>query len=254
MVSILTTEIEPRVPTDAISLPAEERLSDSPFVDLMWHSQSVEGGSFISTASPYWEMVVTKFQGRITLNIRGPETRPTPAFCPPDAEFFGIVFKPGAFMPLFPAGMVMDRRDLYLPPASSQSFWLNSSAWEFPNFENADTFVSRLVREKLLVYDPLIDVVLRDKPHDLSDRTIQRRFLQATGLSQNMIFQIQRARLATMLLEQGLPILDVVEMTGYSDQPHLTRALKSLMGQTPAQIASKNLPFPMSFLFKTQTA
>ncbi len=251
MLLTLTPEVEQRVQSSEISLPGEERPSDSPFVELVWHSHSGQGGSFVSTASSHWEMVVTKYQGRTSLTIRGPETKVTPAFSPPDAECYGIVFKPGAFMPLFPASMVIDRRDVYLPPASSQSFWLNSSAWQFPNFENADTFVNRLVREKLLVYDPLIDIVLRKKSHDLSERTIQRRFLQATGLSHNMIFQIKRARYATRLLEQGLPILDVVETVGYSDQPHLTRALKSLMGKTPAQIISKNIAVPMSFLFKT---
>jgi AraC-like DNA-binding protein len=196
-------------------------------------------------------MVVTKYRGQTSFTVRGPETRATPAFCPPDGEFLGIVFKAGAFMPLFPANILMDRQDLNLPLASSKSFWLNGSAWQFPSFENADTFIDRLTRSALLVYDPLIDTALREQPHHLSNRTMQRRFLQATGLSYNMVYQIQRARYATTLLEQGRSILDVVEIAGYSDQPHMTRALRNLMGQTPAQIVSKNLVAPMSFLFKT---
>lgn len=154
-------------------------------------------------------------------------------------------------MPNFPVSMVMDRRDLNLPLASSKSFWLNSSAWQLPNFENADTFINRLVREGLLVHDPMIDVALHEQPHPMSRRTIQRRFLQATGLTYNVVYQIQRARYATTLLKQRMSILDVVEMVGYSDQPHMTRALKYLMGQTPAQIVSKNTVAPMSLLFKT---
>lgn len=234
-----------------ISLPCEERLSDSPFVERVWHSRSDAGGAFISTAESHWEMVVTKYRNRTTLTVRGPETRATPAFSPPDAEFCGIVFKAGAFMPNCPASMVIDRQDVNLPLASSKSFWLNGSAWKFPDFENADTFVSRLVREGLLVHDPVIDAALRGQPHTLSRRTIQRRFLQATGLTYNMIYQIQRARYATTLLKQGMSILDAVEMAGYSDQPHMTRALKHLMGQTPAQVVSRNMAAPMSFLFKT---
>jgi AraC-like DNA-binding protein len=127
----------------------------------------------------------------------------------------------GALLPTFPASMVMDRWDLTLPLASSQCFWLNGSAWQFPNFENADAFVNRLVRDGLLVHDPLIDVALREQPYTLSHRTIQRRFLRATGLTYNAVYQIQRARYAMALLKQGLSILDVVEMAGYSDQPHL---------------------------------
>jgi AraC-like DNA-binding protein len=251
MALTLTAEVDQRAATDNINLPCEERFSDSPFVERVWHSRSEDGGEFISSAASNWEIVVTKYQDRTTLTVRGPETRATPAFCPPDAEFFGIVFKAGSFMPLFPVRMVMDRHDLNLPLASSQSFWLNSSAWQFPDFENADTFVNRLAREGLLTTDPLIEIALREQPHTLSLRTMQRRFLRATGLTYNTVYQIQRARYATMLLKQGVSILDVVDTAGYSAQPHMTRALKTLMGQTPAQIWNKNTTVPMSFLFKT---
>jgi methylphosphotriester-DNA--protein-cysteine methyltransferase len=43
------------------------------------------------------------------------------------------------------------------------------------------------------------------------------------------------------LLQQGVSILDTVDQAGYFDQPHLTRALKHLMGQTPAQIIRTRL-------------
>jgi hypothetical protein len=43
-------------------------------------------------------------------------------------------------------------------------------------------------------------------------------------------------------LQQGVSILDTVEQAGYFDQPHLTRSLKYLIGQTPAQIREKSRP------------
>ena len=176
-------DVEPRVQNDDTNLPCEERRSDWPYVERVWHSRSDGGGSFISTAESHWEIVVTKFRRSTTLTVRGPETRATAAYCPPNTEFMGIVFKAGAFMPKFPARMVMDRRDLNLPQAGNNSFWLDSSAWEFPSYENADTFINRLVREGLLVHDPVIDVALREQPQIMSRRTVQRRFLRATGLT-----------------------------------------------------------------------
>ncbi len=158
--------------TARISLPGEERSSDSPLVERVWHSHSERGGSFISTAGSHWEIVVTKRERGTVLTVRGPETHATAADCPPDADFMGITFKAGAFMPQFPARMVIDRHDLHLPPAGSRSFWLDSAAWEFPNFENADTFVTRLVRAGLLWHDPLIDVALQEQPSLFSRRTI----------------------------------------------------------------------------------
>lgn len=215
----------------------EERPSDSPLVDVIWRTHSADGGSFISLAENRWSMVVTQQYGTIDLTILGPGTVAKPAPVPENAEFFGINFKVGSFMPELPVYQLVDR-GINLPETTRRTFRLLGSTWEFPDFENADTFIQRLIRAELLVYDPVIEAALQDRPPDLTPRTVQRRFLQATGLTQGSIRQIERARHATTLLEQGTPILDVVDLAGYSDQPHLTRSLKRYMGQTPAQIAS----------------
>ena len=123
-----------------------------------------------------------------------------------------------------------------MPEATSHSFWLHGSAWEFPSYENADTFVDRLVREGLLVHEPIVDAALQGHLKELSLRSIQRRFIRATGLTHASVVQIERAKQALNLLKRGVPILDTVEQAGYADQPHLTRSLKHFAGQTPAQI------------------
>ena len=128
-----------------------------------------------------------------------------------------------------------------LPEANSQSFWLRGSAWQFPNYENVDTFIARLVREGLLVTDPVVDAVLRGYSPGFSVRSVQYHFLHATGLTSRTIQRIARARQAYDLLEQGVSILDTVFTAGYADQSHLTRSLKHFFGQTPAQMASSNI-------------
>lgn len=236
---------------DDVSLPCDERYSDSPYVERVWRSYSGGGGSFVSAAESHWEIVIGKHRDKTTLTLRGPETQASAAFGPPDTEYLGIVFRVGTFMPKFPVSRLIDRQDVNLPAAGKNTFWLDSSVWEYPTFDNVDTFVDRLIRRDLLVHDPLVDGVLKEQPLDLSRRTLQRRFLQATGLTSNTMFQIQRARYATTLLKHGVSILDTVAQVGYADQPHLTRMIRRFMGQTPAQIVSKTLDKPMSLLFKT---
>src|SRR6266498_5064910 len=235
-----------------MDLVCDERPSDSPFVETIWHTQSEQAGSFISMAETQCELVVTKYKGKLMITARGPATRASPAYSPEDAEFFGIQFKAGVFMPKLPPKMVMNRHDLNLPNATSQSFWLDGSVWQFPNYENADTFVNWLVHEGLLVYDPVVGQILKGQPVEMSLRTVQRRFLQATGLTHNATYQINRARYATALLKQGTPILDAAHEAGYFDQPHLTRSLKHFIGLTPAQVIDKNRPERLSFLYKTR--
>jgi len=228
----------------------EDRASESPFVERIWRCHSEGADPFLSIAGSRCELVVGKLQGRITVTVRGPETRARlMGECPGDGEWFGIILRPGTFLPFLPTRMLVDAGvDL---PASSQSFWLAGSTWQLPTYDNADTFVDRLVRRGLLARDPVVDALLQGHLKDRSLRTAQRHFLQATGLTQSSARQIERARYATQLLQQGVSILDTVERAGYFDQSHLTRSLKYFIGQTPVEIREKSRPEQMSFLYKT---
>lgn len=229
----------------------DERPSDSPFVERIWQAHSEHAGPFSSIAMSHWEMVVTKYQDKTTLTVRGPETKATPLYCPAEGEWLGIRFKLGTVMPHLPASNLVDR-DVNLLNTAGQSFWLHGSAWQFPDFENADTFVDWLVRDRLIVRDPIVEAALQGQLKELSIRTARRHFLRTTGLTQSVVRQIERARYATVLLQQGVSILDTVFEAGYYDQPHLTRSLKYFIGQTPAQLMDSSRSEQLSFLYKTE--
>lgn len=219
----------------------EERPSDSPFVERIWSTQSECADSFTSISTVLWSMVIAKVRGRISISLHGPETGATRKDFPPEAEWFGIAFKLGTFVPDILPGSFIDRH-IVLPDTSGRAFSLCHSAWQFPNYENADTFVDQLVRAGILVHEPIMnhelimDAVHQGQSQSLSLRTVQYRFLRSTGLSQRTIRQIERARYAAALLKQGVSIFDTVYEAGYSDQPHLTRSLKHFIGLTPAEI------------------
>jgi hypothetical protein len=218
----------------------DARSADSSFVEMIWRTHSERAGTFTSVAASNWEIVIVTFNSKTTITARGPETKASEADFPADAEFFGITFKLGSFMPHLPVRTLLDRQDVTLPEASSNSFWLHGSAWEFPTFENADAFVDRLIRQGILVHDPVVGAAIQGHTPDMSIRSLQYRFLQATGLTHKTIQQIKRARSAASLLEQGTPISDTTFELDYFDQAHLTNSLKRFVGETPAQIAQKS--------------
>jgi AraC-like DNA-binding protein len=229
---------------------SEERLSDSPYIAALYRMVVTEPITFTSTAETHSELVITRYQGETTVTMRGPETMPTPADAPPDFEVFSIVFNHGTFLPDLPPGYLMNRNDIHLPAAGhSNKFWFQGAAWEIPTFENAETFIQRFIRAGHLVQDFVVEAALQNQPLELPDRTVRRHFLRATGLTQGHLRQIQRARYAHMLLMQGHSILDTVFQAGYFDQPHLTRALRQFIGQTPAQIEISSEP--VSVLYNT---
>src|SRR5215217_336496 len=120
-----------------------DRPSDLPFVERVWRAHSERAGTMLSVAPSHCEMVVTRHRGKTKLTLRGPETRATVLEYPTDAEWLGIRFTLGSFMPRHPARTLIDRNDRNLPSASNRSFWLEGSVWDYPDFENAETFVSR---------------------------------------------------------------------------------------------------------------
>ncbi len=232
----------------------EDRPSDSPFVERIWRCHSEGANPFVSIAESRCELVVTRQRGHVTMTVRGPETRATSmGMCPAEGEWLGIRLKPGAFLAPWPARALVDAV-APLPNASGASFWLAGSSWQFPDFDNADTFVEWLTREGLLLREEIVGDALHGRlasNNDLSPRSIQRRFALATGVTQGTVRQIERARYATLLLRQGASIPDVTLAAGYFDQPHLTRSLKHYIGQTPAQIREQTRLTQLSFLYKT---
>ena len=224
-----------------MDLTFDERASDSPYIERIWRTQSERESAFTSIAVSHLELVVTRMAGTTTLTVRGPETTATPAPIPADAEFFGIQLKLGSFLPIIPSEELVDVHRT-LPEASRRGFWLHGARWELPSFDNADVFVELLAREGLPAREPVVEEALAGRRRDLSARSVQRRFLRATGLTHGTLLQIERARAALNLLEQGVSILDTVEQIGYSDQPHLTRSLKRFVGRTPAQVLRMVLP------------
>ncbi|MBV9787119.1 MAG: AraC family transcriptional regulator [Chloroflexi bacterium] len=216
--------------------------ANSPYVDWIWRTRSEKPGAFTSAAASNWELVITTYNGKTMIAVRGPETKASDADFPADAEFFGITFKVGTFMPQLPLKTLLDRQDAYLPRASRNSFWLHGTRLELPTFDNADVFVNRLIRQELLVRDPVVEATIQGRRPDISLRALQYRFVQATGLTHKLFQQIERARSAVSLLEGGTPIVDTATELGYFDQAHLTNSLKRFIGKTPAQIARKTTP------------
>jgi len=227
-----------------------DRPSDSPFVERVWSCHSESGGPFLAVASTHWEFVVSRVAGQTMFTLHGPETKPREVHCPADGEWFAIRFKAGTFMPGLPVSSLIDGNDVHLPRAFRNRFRLDGSAFDIPDFDNAEVFVDQLVRRGLLVRDAGVAAALAGDDDALHARTTQRHFLHATGMSHRALRQIDRARRATLLLRDGMPPSEVASEVGYFDQAHLTRALRKLMGLTPGSIVREERQ--LSFLYKTE--
>jgi hypothetical protein len=234
-----------RVPTKYgvfyMTFIAEGRLSDSPYVDSIWQGQADADHTLMCPADGRWNLSFTNLNGRVEICVEGPMTQAVPKTHLDGVDWLVIKFKLGVFLPGVSSREYLDSAAV-LPDATRQSFWLNSSTWEIPNFENADTFVDWLVRSDAVQLNPVVSTALQDHPQPVAERTLRHHFLRTTGLTQSHVRQIERARDAMSLLQHDVPILDVVARLNYADQPHLTRSLKRFMGYTPTQVLGWRLP------------
>lgn len=232
----------------ALFLSFEDRLSDSPLVERVWRSWSGAGGPFVSVATTNLEIVFTDLGGQRFATLRGPETRPSVVDCPPDGRWMAIRFRPGVRLADLPTGRLLDQA-FNLPEVGGGRFALRGAEFTVPAFDDAEMLVTRLLRAGVLVRDEVVQASIAGDMLAGAERSTQRRFLAATGMSFARLRQVRRARQAALMLSRGASILDTAFACGYFDQAHLTRALSAYIGQTPARIVRAERQ--LSFLYKT---
>jgi hypothetical protein len=188
-----------------------------------------------SVAAVSWGLVFWEREGRTYASISGPETRTRTSPVPDGAAFVGIEFAVGTSLRVVPTPALVDG-GIELPDATRRAFRLDGVRWETPGPDDAEALVDRLVRAGAVVRDPLVTAVRRGHRPAVSERTIERRFRAATGLTQGAVRQIERVRKASALLAAGDPVADVVTKLEYFDEPHLARALRRYVGRTMRQL------------------
>lgn len=218
-----------------MELRFETRGSGSPWVDTVWTCASGEVAQMTSVAGVRWGLLFWEQDGRAYAGVTGPETRTGTAPVPAGAAFVGIEFAVGTSLRAVPAADLVDG-GILLPDATRRTFRLDGARWETPGADDAEALVERLVRAGIVVRDPLVTEVLRGGDPAVTERTVERRFRAATGLTQGAVRQIERARTAAELLARGDPAADVVAKLDYFDEPHLARALRAYVGRTAGQL------------------
>ncbi|MEU4318946.1 helix-turn-helix domain-containing protein [Nocardia fluminea] len=218
-----------------MGLVFETRLSDSPWVESVWTCRSDQVTEMTSVATETWGLVFWEQQGVPSAAVTGPEIATSTAPVPEGADFVGIQFAVGTSLRAVTATTLVDS-GIALPDVTARGFWLDGDRWETPRVDDAEALVDRLVGHGVVVRDALVADTLRGLTPAITERTLERRFRAATGLTRGAVRQIERARTAALLLSAGDVPGDVIDKLGYYDEPHLARALRRFVGRTAGQL------------------
>lgn len=188
-----------------------------------------------SVASETWGLVFWEQHDTAHAAVVGPETRSDTVAVPVEANYVGIQFAVGVSLRATATPDLVDG-GIILPDTTHRTFRLDGARWEIPSPDDAEALADRLLRDGAIVRDPLVADVMRGRRPPVADRTVERRFRMATGLTQGAVRQIGRARSAALLLHSGALESQVVAALGYYDEPHLARALRRYVGHTAGQL------------------
>jgi AraC-like DNA-binding protein len=214
----------------------KQREADCNFIREITHVKYEADAGDVSTPDGGWDLVFMKRSGTLQVLHTGVITKPVDLGYAPGDEYLAITFRPGVFMPKVEAYAMVDRGVSLGTPAAGR-FHVAAETLEVPTFENAEALVKRLIARGVLALDDVVDDVVREREKAIGARTVQRHFERAVGISAKHLSVIYRARDAANMLAQGRNAAEVAAHLGYSDQSHMTRSLKQLLGRTPAQIA-----------------
>jgi AraC-like DNA-binding protein len=218
----------------------DDRLSTSPFVERVWRSRSHHWGSFLSLPEGNLELVITRLPGLRMVTLRGPVLRASVMECPPNGEWLAIRFRIGTYLPRLLPCELAQHDHVELPMLPNGRFWLSGLSWELPSWENAEDFVARLATAGVIARSHAADAAVAGDAQWMSKRSVERHIARSTGMSLGTLQQILRVRRAVGLLADGHSILDATFEAGYYDQAHLTRAMKQLIGITPAELVRQS--------------
>ncbi len=208
----------------------QNRSSTHPYIDTVWQAESLEDGVYHATPDGSWDLIyIQKPDGTQMLFFSGQDT--TPIQVPYEKGEMSLIISLTAstFLSKPPDGFM-------LIPITGKTFRYEGHDFPLPANENAEQLIDLLVDRGLICNDEIVESVLGKQQRAASKRSIQMHFRKATGITKKDFDQIRRAQEAVKLLKEGRKPAEVATLTGYTDQAHMIRSLKKIMGRLPSDV------------------
>jgi hypothetical protein len=208
----------------------ETRSSTSPLVDRVWRTENVTDGTYVATPDCAWDLLVLKLQdGSRMMMLAGQQTKYLHVPYTAGTSSIVISFTASAYLVGLKGDELVDAT-VMLPSSGPDHFILLGYTFKFPEYETAEELVKAMVAAGILKQDDIVASVLEGNPKAMSSRTMQRHFHEVTGISRKALNKIRRAQDAVKMLQAGTATAEVAAEIGYTDQSHLTKDLKKIMG------------------------
>jgi AraC-like DNA-binding protein len=196
------------------------------------------------------------------LHVAGPDTTAWVARLPAGTEIAGLRFRPG----VAPAVLGIPATELVNDRLAAGTIWPRRAAEVVHRLEAVQSLASATVVlqdtvRQLLVEAPapdhivqqVVKAIQRTSDHPtarverladqvgISERQLHRRCCAALGYGPKTLARIVRFRRFLASAHGPTPptLIDIAAITGYADQPHLTREVRRLAGLSPTELLAE---------------
>lgn len=211
-----------------------KRGSRHPWIETVWQTLCLSDGVYRSTPDGLWDLIYRiAADGRGVVFLAGQGKAPIDV--PYSAGEYAIVisFAPHVYVE---QAVPLSSQGLQFVPVEADGFVLNGTKLPLPTFENAEDVTDLMVQAGLLRSDDLIAAAFTSAPKAASERALQDRFKRVTGITQRDFQMIRRAQEAVRRLKAGEKPAAVAADLGFTDQPHMIRSIKKVMGYLPSNL------------------
>lgn len=223
-----------------MSLTFESHSSNSPYIQALGRVRAASDASFTVVPDGSWGLIVHRSDDGVSAFLTGLTTRPIHVGLRAGDEILSVSLAASAYSPDRCGACLLNKAQSLAAAGGRKVWWNGQHKIELPTIETADQFVSALVKREQLILNKAVAAVVAGHTPYMSQRTLQRHFIQTTGMTHNYWQQIQRAQRALSALRHGKSLAQVAHESGYVDQSHMTRWLKQIVGRTPAAITRES--------------
>jgi AraC-like DNA-binding protein len=211
------------------------RSSSHPWIETVWQTVCLTDGIYRATPDGSWDLIFRQTPGTppvVFLAGQGKE----PVDVPYVAGEHGVVISFAAHVYVSQDKQTGRNAGVRFLSVDEDSFMLNGVKLPLPTFQNAEQLTDMMVAANLLQSDDLVAQAFTAHPKAASKRAVQERFKKITGITQQDFQLIRRAQEAVRRLKAGDKPVTVAVDLGYTDQPHMIKSIKKIMGQLPSNL------------------
>ena len=211
------------------------RRSPHPWIDTVWQTVCLSDGVYSATPDGSWDLIRSIApDGGSFVFLSGQATEPVEV--PYKDGESSVVLSFAAHVYLAKDPETRTGASIRVLPARGEVFELDGVEFPLPTFENAEALVDAMIAADLLRSNDLVARAFSENPKAASPRSVQQHFRQTTGITQKSFQQIRRAQEAVRRLKAGEAPAGVAVDLGFTDQPHMIKSIKKIMGALPSNL------------------